>query len=145
MILLGGGGGGGATLASTHPKIKPTIWRYKDQEGLGVRKNINTTVKSYYQSSIYVECTVYTNNIHSKIQHVCLFFLLQSLEKSEPLGDNFKDCRVLSLHHSLCDLVMDTRLWDHKVPGSSPGLTGPTLNPFERLFTYNSSPHLGVK
>ena len=45
-------------LGSTHPKINLSVSKCKDKEGLGVRKGINTTVKSTYQSSIHVECTV---------------------------------------------------------------------------------------
>ena len=33
-------------LASTHPKFDLTVSKYKDKEELGVRKRINTTVKS---------------------------------------------------------------------------------------------------
>ena len=36
---------GGPKLASRHPKINLSVWKYKAKEGLGVRKRINTTVK----------------------------------------------------------------------------------------------------
>ena len=52
---------GGPKLASTHPKINLSVWKYKDKEGLRFGKRINrtlSTVKSIYQSSIHVECTV---------------------------------------------------------------------------------------
>ena len=39
--------------------INLSIPKYKDREGLGVRKRINTTVKSTYQSLIHVECFVH--------------------------------------------------------------------------------------
>ena len=139
MILLGG-----PTLASTRPKIKSTIWRYKDQKCLGVRKRINTTVKSTYQSSIYVECTVYTNNIHSKIQDMVFFFFYFRVWRSQ--SPWVITLRIVEFFPcTIRCLVIDTRLWHQKVPGSSPNLTESTLNPFETPFTNNSSPHLGVK
>ena len=51
----------GLKLASTHPKINLSVWKYTDKEELGFRKRINTTVNSTYQSSLHVECTVSTN------------------------------------------------------------------------------------
>ena len=48
----------GTKISITHPKINLSIWKCKDKEGFGVRKRINTTVKSTYQSLIHVECSV---------------------------------------------------------------------------------------
>ena len=45
-------------MASTHPKISLSVCKCKGKEGSGVRKRIDTTVNSTYQSSIHVECTV---------------------------------------------------------------------------------------
>ena len=42
-------------MASTHPKINLSV-KYKEE--LGARKRTSTTVKSIFQRSIHVECTV---------------------------------------------------------------------------------------
>ena len=49
---------GGTQLASTHPKIKLSVRKFKGKEVSGFRKRINTTVKATYKSSIHVESTV---------------------------------------------------------------------------------------
>ena len=48
----------GLEFASTHPKINLSLWKYESEEVLGVRKRINTTEKSTYQSLMHVACTV---------------------------------------------------------------------------------------
>ena len=48
---------GETTLASPYPKINLSV-ECEGKEGLEVRKRINTPVKSTYQSSIHVECTL---------------------------------------------------------------------------------------
>ena len=45
---------GETTLASPYPKINLSV-EGEGKEGLGVRKRIDTPVKSTYQSSIHVE------------------------------------------------------------------------------------------
>ena len=42
----------GLTFASTHSKTDLSVWNCKDNEGAGVRKRINTTVKWTFKGSI---------------------------------------------------------------------------------------------
>ena len=63
--------GAAAKLASTHPKINYSVWKYKAKEELGgwggggVSKRINAIVKSTYQILIHV-----LNVLPQEILHV---------------------------------------------------------------------------
>ena len=97
MMMMGGGGG--AKLTSIYAKIKLSVYNYKDKDGLGVRKRINTTVKSTNQNSIHVLGTeVFTHDsIHQQSPVLVVFTNIDCQFNHINFPSSFKRARAASI------------------------------------------------